>query len=210
MGGNTKNPIIRTTIKNTKSRIARAIPYFNRFAEPDRAASLAGSIVGSIKIKREMQYQYLPTPIGKLTIVGDESAIHHILLPNQLADPQPDWMPAGSTCPVADCARQLREYFAGARQNFDLPLKPSGTPFQRKVWETLLDIPFGETIAYSELAKRVGKPKAARAVGSANGANRIAIVIPCHRVIAADGTLGGYGGGLDVKQQLLDLEAPGA
>jgi len=155
-----------------------------------------------------MQFQYLATPIGKLTIVGDEAAIHHILLPNRLADPQPDWMPAKGG-PVADCAQQLREYFAGTRQNFDLPLKTTGTAFQRKVWETLLDVPFGETISYAELAIRVGKPKAARAVGSANGANRIAIVIPCHRVIAADGTLGGYGGGLDVKQKLLDLEAAG-
>ena len=154
-----------------------------------------------------MQYQYLATPIGKLTIVGNEAAIHHILLPNRLADPEPDWMPAHDG-PVAECAQQLREYFAGTRQHFDIPLKTTGTAFQRKVWSTLLDVPFGETISYAELARRVGKPKAARAVGSANGANRIAIVIPCHRVIAADGTLGGYGGGLDVKQKLLDLETP--
>lgn len=100
----------------------------------------------------------------------------------------------------------MHDYFAGRRTEFDLPLAPEGTPFQRAVWRQLQDIPYGETISYGELARRVGNPKASRAVGSANGANQIPIVIPCHRVIAAGGKLGGFGGGLRVKQALLELE----
>src|ERR1700688_3149557 len=102
--------------------------------------------------------------------------------------------------------RQLREYFAGKRTEFSLPLAPEGTAFQRSVWRQLQAIPYGETISYGELARRVGNPKASRAVGSANGANPLPIVIPCHRVIAGDGTLGGFGGGLPTKQTLLALE----
>ncbi len=108
--------------------------------------------------------------------------------------------------PLAESVRQLREYFAGRRKDFDLPLAPEGTDFQRKVWRKLQEIPYGETISYGELAKRVGNPKASRAVGSANGKNRIPIVIPCHRVIAGDGGLGGFGGGLTTKEKLLALE----
>ena len=101
---------------------------------------------------------------------------------------------------------QLDEYFAGRRRAFDLPLEYPGSPFQRRVWDALLRIPFGETRTYAELARDIGAPGAARAVGSANGANRLAIVIPCHRVIAADGGLGGYGGGLWRKLRLLETE----
>lgn len=101
--------------------------------------------------------------------------------------------------------RQLDEYFAGKRRRFDLPLAPAGTDFQRRVWWALLAIPYGEAISYGELARRVGKPRAARAVGAANGANPIAIIIPCHRVVGASG-IGGYAGGLDIKRHLLALE----
>lgn len=104
--------------------------------------------------------------------------------------------------------RQLDEYFAGTRTEFDLPLRLSGTDFQVEVWEQLRRIPYGETISYGELARRVDRPEAARAVGSANGQNPIAIVVPCHRVIGADGSLTGFGGGLDWKRRLLDLEQP--
>ena len=107
---------------------------------------------------------------------------------------------------LGEARRQLTEYFAGARRAFDLPLAASGTPFQRRVWEALRRIPYGETISYGELARRIGKPTASRAVGAANGRNPIAIVVPCHRVIGADGTLIGYGGGLPVKEALLALE----
>jgi methylated-DNA-[protein]-cysteine S-methyltransferase len=108
-----------------------------------------------------------------------------------------------------EVARQLDEYFAGARSDFDLPLHLDGTPFQQAVWAQLQAIPYGETISYGELARRVGNPKASRAVGLANGRNPIAVIVPCHRVIAADGTLGGYGGGPDRKTLLLELERAG-
>jgi O-6-methylguanine DNA methyltransferase len=106
--------------------------------------------------------------------------------------------------------RQLGEYFGGGRREFDVPLDVPGSPFQERVWSELATIPYGETISYRELAERVGTPSAFRAVGRANGSNRVAIVIPCHRVIAADGRLGGYGGGLPAKEWLLALEQAGA
>jgi methylated-DNA-[protein]-cysteine S-methyltransferase len=109
-----------------------------------------------------------------------------------------------------DVTRQLDEYFAGSRTSFDIALQLQGTPFQRAVWAQLRDIPYGETISYGELARRVGNPKASRAVGLANGRNPIAVIVPCHRVIAADGTLGGYGGGPERKTHLLELERVGA
>lgn len=108
---------------------------------------------------------------------------------------------------LASAKRQLAEYFAGARRRFDLPLAPRGTPFQLRCWEALLKIPYGRTASYAEIARAVGSPRACRAVGMANNRNPIAIIIPCHRVIGADGKLTGYGGGLDVKAFLLRLEA---
>ena len=101
---------------------------------------------------------------------------------------------------------QLRSYFAGEREEFDLPLAPEGTPFQQEVWRRLCEIPYGETISYGELARRIGNPQASRAVGLANGSNPIPIVIPCHRVIGSNGKLTGYGGGLPIKEKLLALE----
>jgi methylated-DNA-[protein]-cysteine S-methyltransferase len=105
-----------------------------------------------------------------------------------------------------DVVTQLAEYFDGRRRQFDLPLAPEGTPFQQSVWRALLDIPYGETISYGELATRIGRRSASRAVGLANGSNPLPIVIPCHRVIGASGKLTGYGGGLAIKDQLLALE----
>ena len=110
---------------------------------------------------------------------------------------------------LVDAVTQLDEYFAGRRRTFDLALAPRGTPFQLKVWEALRAIPYGATISYGELAARIGNRNASRAVGLANGRNPIAIVVPCHRVISANGSLTGYGGGLDNKKTLLDLEAAG-
>lgn len=107
---------------------------------------------------------------------------------------------------VARVAKQLREYFAGERKTFDVHLRPKGTDFQRRVWEALRQIPFGETISYAELAKRIGSPRAVRAVGQANGANPIAVIVPCHRVIGADGSLAGYSAGTERKRDLLRLE----
>ena len=108
--------------------------------------------------------------------------------------------------PTALSPRQLDAYFAGQRQQFDLKLAPQGTDFQQRVWQQLRLIPFGETIPYGELAKRIGDPKSSRAVGAANGKNPISIIVPCHRVIGADGTLTGFGGGVETKRTLLELE----
>ena len=116
----------------------------------------------------------------------------------------------GSHPLLTELEAQLAEYFEGERRGFDLPLVLAGTDFQERVWSALLQIPYGGTISYVELARRVGSRGGSRAVGSANGANRIAIVVPCHRVIQANGNLGGYGGGLSRKRRLLDLEAGGA
>jgi methylated-DNA-[protein]-cysteine S-methyltransferase len=154
-----------------------------------------------------MKYCYTATPIGTLLIAGDEDAVRLIAFPKngKPRKPEAGWTESASGV-LAEAVRQLREYFAGRRTDFDLPLAPEGTGFQVKVWRKLQEIPYGKTISYGELARRVGNPKASRAVGSANGKNQIPIVIPCHRVIASDGTLGGFGGGLTTKEKLLDLE----
>src|SRR5579872_2337969 len=154
-----------------------------------------------------MNYTYLDSPIGTLLIAGDHEAIHHIQFPKngKPSRPQRGWTES-SRGPVAEAVRQLREYFAGRRIDFELPLSLAGTPFQRTVWRQLQEIGYGETISYGELARRVGNPKASRAVGGANGSNPLPIVIPCHRVIAGDGSIGGFGGGLPTKESLLALE----
>jgi methylated-DNA-[protein]-cysteine S-methyltransferase len=154
-----------------------------------------------------MNYAYLETPIGTLLIAGDAQAVRRVSFPRsgKAVKPEPGWQ-ASDHGPVGDAIRQLREYFSGRRATFDLPLGPEGTAFQRTVWRGLQDIPYGATISYGELARRIGNPKASRAVGAANGANPLPIVIPCHRVINADGGLGGFGGGLPIKRALLALE----
>ncbi len=155
-----------------------------------------------------MTYCYLRTPIGPLLIAGGRDAIRRIEFPrNGEARPPVDGWSESAGGAVGEGARQLTEYFSGTRTEFDLPLAPEGTEFQRAVWRQLQGIPYGETIAYGELARRVGNPKASRAVGAANGANPIPIVIPCHRLIGANGKLTGFGGGLPVKEALLSLEA---
>ncbi len=149
------------------------------------------------------------SPIGPLVVSGDEESVTEILLPvrgQRLTVPGERGSVRG---PVLDAARQLDEYFGGRRRAFDLPIAVRGTEFQEQVWLTLAEIPYGETVSYGELASMVGRPRASRAVGQANGANPIPIVLPCHRVIAADGTIGGYGGGISTKRQLLALEAGG-
>jgi methylated-DNA-[protein]-cysteine S-methyltransferase len=155
-----------------------------------------------------MNYCYLESPIGTLLIAGDADTIREIHFPKNgmPVPPEPDWIES-QRGPVAEAVRQLNEYFAGRRNDFDLPLAPNGTEFQRTVWSRLQEIPYGETISYGELAKRVGNPKASRAVGAANGSNPIPIVIPCHRVIGSNGKLTGFGGGLPTKERLLALEA---
>jgi methylated-DNA-[protein]-cysteine S-methyltransferase len=154
----------------------------------------------------------MDTPIGVLLLESNGSAIIHIELPGKETQAQAQAharAPAseGETGEVLDRAvAQLQEYFDGDRTDFDLPLELEGTAFQKDVWLALADIPYGKTISYAELASMVGRPSAFRAVGQANGANPIPIVLPCHRVIASGGGIGGYGGGLDMKRRLLALE----
>jgi methylated-DNA-[protein]-cysteine S-methyltransferase len=149
------------------------------------------------------------SPIGDLVISGDDDAVTEVLLPVSALGVSVPEARRPRPGPVLDAARQFAEYFAGKRRDFDVALSVSGTEFQEQVWLTLAEIPYGETISYAELARWVGRPQAFRAVGQANGANPIPIILPCHRVIAADGTIGGYGGGLPAKRQLLDLESGG-
>lgn len=153
-----------------------------------------------------MTYREVESPIGPLLLAGDAGGLRFLLFAKgrDRATPQPDWEP--DTRHLKESVRQLTAYFAGRLRDFDLPLAPHGTAFQTTVWQALQGIPYGETISYGELAQRLGNPKAVRAVGLANGANPIAIVIPCHRVIGSNGSLVGYGGGLPIKQALLALE----
>jgi methylated-DNA-[protein]-cysteine S-methyltransferase len=158
-----------------------------------------------------MNYCYLDTPIGKLLVAGDEQGVHRITFPTkgkpgEAALPEAGWTESVRG-PVKEAVRQLKEYFAGRRTEFDLPLAPDGTGFQKSVWRHLRDIPYGETISYGELARRLGNPKASRAVGAANGSNPLPIVIPCHRVIGSNGKMTGFGGGIPVKEALLALES---
>jgi methylated-DNA-[protein]-cysteine S-methyltransferase len=151
-------------------------------------------------------YAELNSPIGKLTLEGDGQALTRIRLPEEDWTPDPDTMRVRKPELFKEAAGQLGAFFRGERTDFDLELSPRGTPFQNKVWGLLREIPCGETITYGELAKRTGNPKAARAVGAANGQNPIPIIIPCHRVIGSSGKLTGYAGGLEAKKTLLDLE----
>lgn len=144
----------------------------------------------------------IDSPIGQLLLVGTPDALCELHLPPNAAEVSD----AAASPALDETERQLAEYFAGERQEFDVPLEMDGTDFQREVWRQLVAIPYGETCSYVDLAREIGRPKASRAVGQANGRNPIAIIVPCHRVIAADGTLGGYGGGLPLKQRLLDHE----
>ncbi|HET6953301.1 MAG TPA: methylated-DNA--[protein]-cysteine S-methyltransferase [Acidimicrobiales bacterium] len=160
-------------------------------------------------------YTVIPSPVGDLVVVGDGTAVTAVRYarpdPGHRAGRAGEWRPGpgwrADPAPLADAVDQLGAYFAGERRVFDLPLAPAGTAFQRRVWDALAAIPYGETVSYGALAAAIGRPGSARAVGAANGANPLAVVVPCHRVIGADGTLTGYAGGLAAKQALLALEA---
>ena len=151
-------------------------------------------------------YTSVDSPIGELLLLSDGRALRGVHMQEGRSPIAPPPGSEPSTEPFSEATVQLAEYFSGQRTVFDLPLVMDGTPFQQRVWGALQDIPYGTTISYGELARRVGQPTASRAVGLANGRNPIAIVVPCHRVIGADGTLTGYGGGLERKQFLLNLE----
>jgi len=145
---------------------------------------------------------WMDSPIGALELVGGDGAVTAIEFKKRKSGKR-----TTQAVPVlAEAVRQLEAYFSGRLRDFDLPLAPSGTPFQQKVWKALRKIPYGGTISYGELAARVGSPNGQRAVGAANGQNPIPIIIPCHRVIGSNGTMTGYGGGIPIKRKLLSLE----
>ena len=154
-----------------------------------------------------MRYTFIASPLGDLLAVGDERGLAGLYLPTGKRPMRPDPSWVRDDLAFAEVRAQLDEYFAGTRQTFDLPLTPAGTAFQHQVWTALLEIPYGETTSYGKIAARIGFPDGARAVGVANGQNPLPIIVPCHRVIGADGSLTGYGGGLDAKRWLLDHEA---
>jgi methylated-DNA-[protein]-cysteine S-methyltransferase len=152
-----------------------------------------------------IQYRTIDSPIGPLTLAGRGSVLTNLRMVDQTYEPShADWSldPGG----FGNAVDQLDAYFAGELTDFDLELDLRGTEFQQRVWKALLTIPYGETRSYGEIAEQIGAPGAARAVGLANGRNPIAIVVPCHRVIGSGGSLTGYGGGLERKQTLLELE----
>ena len=146
-------------------------------------------------------YSYMNTPIGVLTIIEDGDTLVEIHFGRREFDSSPP------TKNRSEVHRQLDEYFAGDRKTFALRLAPHGTPFQLSVWNALQQIAYGKTRSYAEIAREIGRPAAVRAVGAANGANPIPIVIPCHRVVGSNGSLTGFGGGIDMKKRLLDFEA---
>jgi methylated-DNA-[protein]-cysteine S-methyltransferase len=151
-------------------------------------------------------YSTFDSPVGELLLVGDDDGLRGLYLPGHKRGPRvgADW--ERDDAALERVRAQLAEYFAGERTDFDLLLAPAGTPFQHEVWEALKQIPFGETRCYGDLARELGRPGAARAVGAANGRNPISIVVPCHRVVGSTGTLTGYAGGVAAKERLLALE----
>ncbi|HEX4933409.1 MAG TPA: methylated-DNA--[protein]-cysteine S-methyltransferase [Gemmatimonadaceae bacterium] len=152
-------------------------------------------------------YTTMPSPLGDLLLTGDGRHLTGLYMtPHQHGPARGDaWVRRDDL--FADARRQLEEYFAGTRVTFEIPLAPDGTEFQRRVWMALRDIPYARTVSYGDIAREIGNPKGVRAVGLANGRNPISIIVPCHRVIGANGSLTGYGGGLDRKRWLLEHEA---
>jgi methylated-DNA-[protein]-cysteine S-methyltransferase len=163
--------------------------------------------------ERSMSYVYrtMKSPVGRLTLVGSDQGLAAVLWQDD--DPSRGGLGASTEDTrhplLRQAQQQLEEYFAGKRRTFTIKLDPSGTQFQNKVWKALRTIPFGETRSYGQIADQIGSRKAVRAVGAANGRNPIPIIVPCHRVIGADGTLTGFGGGLAIKARLLALEGAG-
>ena len=152
-----------------------------------------------------IHYRTIDSPIGPLALAGRGQLLTNLRMVDQTYEPnRADWVPDDRAFP--DAVEQLKAYFAGERTDFDLELSLAGSEFQRRVWQALLTIPYGETRSYGEIAEQIGASGAARAVGLANGRNPIAIIVPCHRVIGASGSLTGYGGGLDRKRTLLEME----
>jgi methylated-DNA-[protein]-cysteine S-methyltransferase len=154
----------------------------------------------------DLWFTHVDSPLGPLLLAAGEDGLERISFPSgsKTRGPEPGWRRDPDR--FVEVARQLTEYFAGERRSFDVPLVPRGTSFQLAVWRALCDIPYGETTSYGALARRLGRPSASRAVGAANGQNPLPIIVPCHRVIGANGSLTGFGGGLPAKTLLLELE----
>ena len=156
------------------------------------------------------KYTYIKSPVGILMLAGNAEGLADVRFMegrHPATPPEESWIEDNK--PFREAAAQLRAYFDGKLREFNLPLVPKGTQFQLQVWSALREIPYGKTISYAELARRIDKPKAVRAVGAANGRNPLAIIVPCHRVIGSDGSLTGYGGGMRNKELLLALEGNG-
>jgi len=165
---------------------------------------------GDLLMNEAGYYCELDSPLGTITLEGDGTFLTGLYMPQHKWWHGLDAARRRNDEPFAAAREQLTEYFAGRRREFDVPLKLLGTPFQQRVWQELVRIPFGTTISYAELARRVGQPTAFRAVGNANGRNPVSVLVPCHRVIGAGGKLTGYGGGLDNKERLLAWERESA
>ena len=146
---------------------------------------------------------YWQSPVGLVEVVGDDIAVHSVLFVEEKRREQTGTL----SDTVKECVKQLSEYFDGRRRDFDLSMAQKGTDFQQRVWTELMNIPFGKTVSYMQMAKALGDPKCIRAAGTANGKNQIAVIVPCHRVVGANGTLVGYAGGLNRKRWLLEHEA---
>lgn len=156
-----------------------------------------------------IRYTSIDTPLGELWIAGTDEGLSNISLPTQRSLSaahkwSEDWQFDANA--FAEARRQLSAYFASELKQFSVPLAPQGTAFRKQVWNALCDVPWGETVSYGDIAKRIDRPSASRAVGAANGANALPIIVPCHRIIGASGKLTGYAGGLHIKQFLLELE----
>jgi methylated-DNA-[protein]-cysteine S-methyltransferase len=154
------------------------------------------------------RYEYYDSPCGRMLLVADGDALCGAYFVGQkhMREPDADWQHDAQAAPLVQAKRELAEYFSGKRKSFGIPLAAEGTAFQRAVWKAIAGVPFGATISYAELARRAGRPGSARAAGAATGRNPIGIIVPCHRIVGADGSLTGYAGGVDKKRTLLALE----
>ncbi|HVB49784.1 MAG TPA: methylated-DNA--[protein]-cysteine S-methyltransferase [Burkholderiales bacterium] len=158
------------------------------------------------------RYDRYDSPHGRMLLVAEGDALCGAYFTGQkhFRAPAPDWWRDPDAAPLRQARRELEEYFAGRRTRFEVPLAPEGTPFQHAVWRAIAGVPFGATISYAELARRAGRPGSARAAGAATGRNPVGVIVPCHRIVGADGSLTGYAGGLAKKRTLLALEAASA
>ncbi|MCH6163712.1 methylated-DNA--[protein]-cysteine S-methyltransferase [Streptomyces marispadix] len=162
--------------------------------------------LGSTEAGTAVRHTVVDSPLGALTLVASGEALTGIYFEDHLRGPSPGALGPRDPGGFDEARRQLEEYFTGERRQFDLPLAPRGEPFRQRVWQLLRHIPYGETRSYGQLARELGDPALAQAVGAANGRNPLSVVVPCHRVVGADGSLTGYAGGLERKRALLELE----